>query len=496
MLLGVSVKDAVSADDIKGMAKNPLIFALANPDPEIRPEAVHAVRPDAITATGRSDYNNQVNNVMCFPYLFRGALDVHAKKINTAMKIAAAEAIANLARKEVPNAVAQAYAGENMKYGSSYIIPKPFDHRLLPEVSVAVAKAAIKTGVARKIIDNLQEYYDDLATRLNPVDSIIHLLQERLRRSPKRIIFAEGEELNSIKTAKLWRNSGYGTPILVGYKEKILHNMQKLGIEDTGIEIVNASLIDDLSPMINRLYNRLQRRGFLYRDCARLVKRDRTIFSSLLLGQGYADAMLSGLTRSHRRLISDVSKTIDTHEDNILFSYSVLTTKQTTALIADTMINEHLKAEDLAKVARQLSQEAKIFGLEPRVAFVCNSTFGSCAVESVKDIQGAIKILDKQKQNFEYDGEMRADVALSQTMLDKYPFTRLSGPANILIMTRTESANVATSMLQELGKGSIIGPILCGFQKSVQILRIDIQEEDMLRLAAIAALRPSDSTKD
>lgn len=490
VFLGLSVKGAVTQEMIKLMAEAPIIFAMANPEPEILPAEVKEVRPDAIVATGRSDFNNQVNNVMGFPYIFRGALDVQATTINEEMKHAAAHALAKLARKDVPEEVLAAYSGRKLRFGPDYIIPTPFDPRLIQEIPVAVAKAAIETGVARKVITKFKTYRRELAARLNPSRNLMNLFFEKLKSEKKTMIFAEGDEEQMIRAAIQWRNQGYGTPILVGYEESIRKKIKAMGALDKGFEITNAAINPNTEKYIEELYERLQRKGFLRRDCARMIKRDRNVFSALLLASGEGDAMVTGLTRSYITALTDVLKVIDQEENQILFGLSILLHKDRTIFLADTTINELPSSEELMEIAIQTVKEVRRMGHEPRVAFLSFSNFGNPMFEKAERIRQTVALMDKRTDiDFEYDGEMQANVALNPEVLKLYPFCRLSGPANILIMPALHSANICSKLLQELGGGTLIGPVLCGLKKPVQILNIGDRESDILNLAAIGAHR-------
>jgi malate dehydrogenase (oxaloacetate-decarboxylating)(NADP+) len=474
---------------LKGMAKNPIIFAMANPDPEIRPEAARAVRKDAIIATGRSDYPNQVNNVMGFPYIFRGALDVRASEINDEMKIAAAEALAMLAREEVPDEVSAAYSGRKMEFGPEYIIPTPFDPRLMSTIPVAVAKAAVRTGVARKPIKNWDGYKMQLAARRDPTANRMNMLFEKLKTNPQRMIFAEGEDERIIRAAVQWRDNGYGTPILVGRTDQVKEHMKKMGIKDTkGIEITNASVVKNLEPLIDNAYKRLQRHGFLRRDCARGVKNDRNIFAASLLAHGDGDAMITGATRNYNVCVQDVARIIPQKKDSLLFGLTVMIAKGKTVFLADTTIHELPSSEELCQIAIKAAEKARQMGHEPRVAFLSFSNFGNPMREKATRIREAVKLMDGMRVDFEYEGEMSADVALNKDLMALYPFCRLSGPANVLVMPALHSAHVASKMLQELGDGVTIGPIMMGLEKPVQIVQMNSSVADIMNLAAIAAV--------
>lgn len=488
VFLGLSVKGAVSKKMVKSMAKNPVIFAMANPDPEITPEDVHATRSDAIVATGRSDYENQVNNVMGFPYIFRGALDVHASTINEEMKIAAAKALAELARELVPDDVIKAYGGRDMKFGPNYIIPTPFDSRLIHVVPVAVAKAAVKTGVAKKPIKDWDAYTKELKARRDPSVNSLGSIFEKLQRSPKKVIFSEGEQPEIIRVAAMWRDSGYGKPILIGKESVVLKNMEEANISPKGIEIYNAAICDDNNKFSDYLYKKLQREGILYSDCLRMVKNDRNIFAASMLACGHGDALVTGLTRGYRKSLTDLWHVIKNKKNHIVMGFSMVISKGRTIFISDTACSEISSSEQLASIAIQTAAQVNEMGFTPRVAFVSFSNFGSALKEESSRIKHAVEILDSKKVKFEYDGEMTADVALNADKMSKYPFCRLSEPANILICPGLHSASIAVKLLEEIGNCTVIGPILDGFEKSVQIVTMRSSINDILNMAAIAAV--------
>lgn len=489
MFMGLAGKNAVSKELVATMAKNPIIFAMANPDPEITPEDVRKVRSDAIIATGRSDYANQVNNVMGFPYIFRGALDVRASQINEEMKVAAAEAIAALAREIVPEEVSAAYAGRKMEYGKDYIIPAPFDPRLMTTVPVAVAKAAMKTGVARKPIADFDAYKKELAARRDPTANSMQHIFDKVRENPQRMIFAEGEEEKIIRAAVQWRDNGYGSPILVGRVERIQESMKKMNIDKPEtIEIANAAVSKHVDEYIDYLYPRMQRNGYLYRDVARMVKNDRDVFASCMLALGHGDAMLTGLTRTYSVSLDNVKRVISTKKDEFLFGISLVVAKGKTIFFSDTTVNELPTSEQLAQIAVKTAEKAKRMGHQPRVAMLAFSTFGNPKREKSERIIDAVKILDGMNVDFEYDGEMSASVALNKEMLSLYPFCRLSAPANVLVMPGLHSAHIASHMLQELGDGVTIGPVLMGLDRPVQIAQMNATLSEILNLCAITAM--------
>ncbi|WP_447765641.1 NADP-dependent malic enzyme [Sphingopyxis panaciterrae] len=487
VFLGLSAAGALKPEMVKDMAPAPIIFAMANPDPEISPPDARAARPDAIIATGRSDYPNQVNNVLCFPFIFRGALDVHATAINEEMKIAAAYAIADLARQQVPEEVAAAYGGRASSFGPEYIIPSPFDPRLMEIVPAAVAKAAMETGVAQRPIADLDDYRTSLRARLNPTTSVLTLAYEAARANPKRVVFAEGEEEVVLRAAIQFRDGGYGIPVLVG-REGLHEKLRAMGVADPdSYEVHNSVNSPHVPQMVDMLYERLQRRGYLRRDVERMVNRDRNIFGSLLLKLGLADAMITGTTRTYSQSMREVRRVIDHAEGKTPFGIHVLVDQHHTIFMADTTVNERPTAEMLADIAERTAQVARRMGHEPRVAFLSYSTFGNPPGSWLDNIRDAVAILDARDPGFEYEGEMAPDVALNEKVMKNYPFCRLSGPANVLIMPGLQSANLSAKLLRELGGGAVIGPMLVGMEKPVQVATMASTASDLVTLAVLAA---------
>ena len=486
VFLGLSAAGALKPEMVKDMAKAPIIFAMANPEPEIRPELAKAARPDAIIATGRSDYPNQVNNVIGFPFIFRGALDVRATGINDAMKIAAANAIAELARERVPEEVAMAY-GVQHSFGPEYIIPAPFDPRLMELVPSAVAKAAMDSGVATKPILDMEAYRQQLRARLNPTTSVLSLAYEGARARPKRVLFAEGEEEVVLRAAIAFKEGGYGTPVLVG-RDDVYDRLKALGVSNPQEYEVHNSRHSPLVPkMVDFVYNRLQRRGYLRRDVERMINQDRNVFGSALLQLGEADAMITGITRTWAESMRQVKRVIDPEAGRTPFGIHVLVGQSHTVFIADTTVNERPTGEQLADFAEQTAQVARRMGHEPRVAMLSYSTFGNPKGAWVDNIRDAVSELDKRNVGFEYEGEMPPDVALNPKQLANYPFARLSGPANILIMPGLQSAHIAAKLLRELGGDSVIGPMLIGMEKPVQIAPMTSTASELVTLAVLAA---------
>ena len=486
VFIGLSAAGAVTQDMVRGMGPKPIIFAMANPDPEITPPEARAARPDAIIATGRSDYPNQVNNVLGFPFIFRGALDVRATTINDEMKIAAANALAALARQQVPEEVAVAY-GVRHSFGPDYIIPAPFDPRLMEIVPVAVAKAAMDSGVATKPILDLEAYRQQLKARLNPTTSVLTLAYEGARAHPKRVLFAEGEEEVVLRAAIAFKEGGYGTPVLVG-RDDVPDRLRALGVTDPATYELHNSRNSPLVPrMVDFLYGRLQRRGYLRRDCERMINQDRNIFGAVMLQLGEADTMITGITRTYAHTMREIRKVIDPEAGRTPFGIHLMVGQSHTVFMADTTINERPNAEELADIAEGTALVAKRMGHEPRVAFLSYSNFGNPEGHWLENIRAAVAVLDTRRVGFEYEGEMAPDVALNPRQLANYPFARLSGPANVLIMPGLQSANISAKLLRELGGDAVIGPMLVGMEKSVQIAPMTSTASELVTLAVLAA---------
>ncbi|HEX7876861.1 MAG TPA: NADP-dependent malic enzyme [Sphingobium sp.] len=486
VFLGLSVAGAVSQEMVKSMGDKPIIFAMANPDPEILPPDVLEVRPDAIVATGRSDYPNQVNNVLGFPFIFRGALDVRATGINEPMKVAAAHAIAELAREQVPEEVAKAY-GRSHSFGPDYIIPAPFDPRLMEVVPAAVAQAAMETGVAQKPIADMAAYRQALKGRLNPTTSVLTSAYEVAKANPKRVVFAEAEEEVVLRAAIQFRDLGYGVPVLVG-RQDVYDKLRALGVRDPESFELHNSVNSPLVPeMVETLYKRLQRRGHLRRDCERMVNRDRNIFGALLVTMGKADAMITGVTRPFAQTLREVKRVMDPAVGRTPFGIHIIVSKDKTVFLADTTVNERPSASELADIAEGTVAVARRMGHDPRVAFLSYSNFGNPPGDHLENVRGAIKVLDERDVDFEYEGEMTADAALNPTVMKNYPFSRLSGPANVLVMPGLQSANISAKLLRELGGTTMIGPMLVGMDKSVQIATMASNASELLTLAVLAS---------
>ncbi|HEX6860387.1 MAG TPA: NADP-dependent malic enzyme [Caulobacteraceae bacterium] len=493
--IGLSVKGAITPEMVAKMGPNPLIFAMANPDPEITPEEVQAVRDDAIVATGRSDYPNQVNNVLGFPYIFRGALDVRARRVNMEMKIACANALAMLAREDVPDEVAAAYHGRQLKFGPEYIIPTPFDPRLIWYIPPFVAQAAMDTGVARSPIEDMTAYRASLAQRLDPTAAFLQKIAGSVMAGKKkRIVFAEGEEPSVIRAAYAFQQQGLGDAILVGREELVHSNMRLVGLDpaDVQLEIVNARLSDRNPEYVERLYDRVKREGFLKRDVQRLINQDRNSFAASMVAHGHADGMVTGVTRSFDVALEEVLRVIDPAPTGRIIGMSVLLARGRTIFIADTNVTEMPEAQDIVEIACEAASAVKRLGYTPRVAFMSYSTFGNPMGERAEKMRDAVAILDEMDVEFEYEGEMPPELALEPERRGNFPFMRLTGPANILIMPAIHSASISTKLVQSLGAATVIGPILLGLNRSVQIAPLSASVSRILNMAMMAAYEAED----
>ncbi len=489
VFLGLSAKGALTKDMVKKMAKNPIIFACANPDPEITPEEVESVRSDAIIATGRSDYPNQVNNLIGFPYIFRGALDVRAKTINDEMKIAAANAIAKLAKEDVPDEVVAAMGGERPHYGKDYIIPSTFDPRLISIIPAAVAKAAIETGVSRKKIDNFDVYKDQLKQRLDPTVTIMQGINNYIKKNQKKIVFADGEDENTLKAAIAFKNSGLGIPILVGKEEKVKEQIKKIGYnENFDIEIVNSKDKIKREKYVQFLFKKLQReQGLLEWDCDRLIRNDRVIWASCMVACGDADGAVTGNTRRFGASLDKIKQVVRARPGEIMFGLNLIVHKGRTIFVGDTSVNEYPTSEQLAKIAISSARVVRLFGFEPKVAFVSHSTFGQPSTSRTKHIKDAVEILKNQKVDFEFDGDMQPDVALNEEYKNLYPFSKIVGNANILVMPGQHSAAISYKMMKTFGDTKVIGPLLIGLGLPIEIAPLRSSTSEIINLASIAA---------
>ena len=490
VFFGLSVKGALTPEMVASMAPNPIIFAMANPDPEITPEEVAAVRSDAIVATGRSDYPNQVNNVLGFPYIFRGALDVRARRVNLEMKVACANALAQLAREDVPDEVAAAYHGKQLKFGPEYIIPSPFDPRLISYIPPFVAQAAMDSGVARMPIADMDAYRASLAQRLDPTAGFLQKIQGVvLKSSEKRIVFAEGEEPSVIRAAFAFQNAGLGRAILVGREDLVEENMRLAGLDpaEADLKVVNARLSEHSPEFVDFLYARLARQGYLKRDVLRLINQDRNSFAASMVALGHADGMVTGVTRSYDQALEEILRVIDPSPDGRVIGMSVLLAKGRTLFIADTNVTEMPDADELVEIACEAARAVRTLGYPPRIAFLSYSTFGNPMGQRSEKVREAVAMLDEMDVDFEYEGELPPDLALDTSKWANYPFMRLSGPANVLVMPAIHSAAISTLLVQELGGATVIGPLLLGLEKSVQIAPLGASVSKILQMATLAA---------
>ncbi len=489
VFLGLSTKNVLSKDMIKTMAKNPIIFALANPDPEINPEDVHEARDDAIVATGRSDYPNQVNNFIGFPYIFRGALDVRAKTINEEMKVAAAHAIAELTRENVPDEVAAAMGGERPKYGKEYIIPSTFDPRLISVIPVAVAKAAMKSGVARKKIENLEVYKDQLRQRLDPSLTIMLGINSQIKKNKKRVVFADGEDENTLKAAIAFKNNGLGIPVLIAKKEIVKKKLKEIGLDENyNIEIINSTDNEKREKYAKFLYGKMQRKeGLLERDCDRLVRNDRVVWGACMVSCGDVDAMVTGNTRRYTSTLDKVKRVVDPRSGEVIFGLIIMVNRGRTVFIADITVHEIPTAEQLSQIAISCARVARLFGFNPKVAFLSHSTFGTPKTSSTKNLRDAVEILKEKKVDFKFDGEMQPDVALNEEYKELYPFSEIVGNANILIMPGRHSAAISYKLMKSLSAVKVVGPLLVGLGEPIEIAPLRSSTSDIINLASVAA---------
>ncbi len=488
VFLGLSAKDVVTQEMVKSMSKNPIIFACANPDPEIRPEKIVEVRTDAIIATGRSDYPNQVNNLIGFPYIFRGALDVRAKVINEEMKIAAAKAIALLAREEVPDEVVSAYGGDRPRFGKNYIIPSTFDPRLISEIPAAVASAAIRTGVARKKITDLDVYRDSLSNRLDPSMSLMQGINSKVRKNPKKVIFAEGEDENMLKAAVEFGKNKLGQPIVIGSEKRVRETLVKIGLDEKyKLEIVNSTDKTKREKYVKYLYKKLQRTGQLERDVDRLIRNERIAFGASMVACKDADAMVTGNIRHYAASIEKLKQVCNARKDEPIFGMTMIVFKGRTVLVADTNVKDFPSPERLVKVSKSCVRVSKLFGFDPKVAFLSHSTFGKPISRNTKHVREAIEILKKEKVDFDFDGEMQPDVALNPIYKEIYPFSKIVGNANILIMPALHSAAISTKLMKSFGGAKLIGPLLIGLDLPIEVAPLRSSTSDILNLASIAA---------
>ena len=489
VFLGLSQAGVLKKDMVKSMAKNPIIFACANPDPEITPEEIEEVRDDAIIATGRSDYPNQVNNLIGFPYIFRGALDVRSKTINEEMKVAAVDAIASLARERVPDEVVAAMGGERPVYGKDYIIPSTFDPRLISVIPLAVAKAAIKTGVARIGIENFENYSEQLKNRLDPTVAVMQGINSQIKKNQKKVVFADGEDENNLKAAIAFKNSRLGIPILIAKEEIVRKKLNEIGYgENFDIEIVNSTNEELRKKYTEFLFKRLQRsEGLLERDCDKLVRNDRVTFGACMVSCGDADAMVTGNTRRYSASLEKVSKVVDPRPGEIMFGLNMIVNRGKTIFICDTTVIEYPDEKQLAEMAISAARVVRLFGFDPKIAFLSHSTFGQPTTDRTKRISDAVELLKKRKVDFKFDGEMQPDVALENMFQELYPFSEIVGNANVLIMPSQHSAAISYKMIQSMSRAKLIGPLLIGLGQAIEIAPLRSSTSDILNLASVAA---------
>ena len=489
VFLGLSSAGILKKEMVKTMAKNPIIFACANPDPEITPEEIDEVRNDAIVATGRSDYPNQVNNLLGFPYIFRGALDVRAKTINEEMKLSAVKAIANLARERVPDEVAAAMGGERPVYGKNYIIPSTFDPRLINVISVAVAKAAIKSGVARKKIENFDLYSEKLKQRLDPSVTIMQGINNQIKKTQKKVVFADGEDENTLKAAIAFKNSGLGTPIIIAKEKVIKQRLKEIGYsENFNIEIINSTKKKLREKYVQYIFQKLHRdRGLLERDCDRMIRNDRVVWGSCMVACGDADAMVTGNTRRYGQSLEKITKIIDPRPGEIMFGLNMVVNKGRTVFIGDTNVHEYPTSEQMAQIAISAARVVRLFGFDPKIAFLSHSTFGQPLTSRTKHIRDAVSILKDKNVDFKFDGDMQPDVALNEEYKELYPFSEIVGNANVLIMPGQHSAAISHKIMKTLGGAKVIGPLLIGLGGAIEIAPLRSSTSDILNLASVAA---------
>ncbi len=489
VFLGLSAKDTVTQDMIKSMAKNPIIFVCANPDPEIKPELIDEVRSDAIVATGRSDYPNQVNNLIGFPYIFRGALDVRAKTINEEMKIAASNAIAALARERVPDEVVAAMGGDRPKYGKNYIIPSTFDPRLISVIPVAVAKAAIKSGVARKKIENFEIYSEQLKQRLDPSVTIMQGINSQVKKSQKKVVFVDGEDENTLKAAIAFKNSGLGIPMIIAKEKVVKERLKEIGYsENFNIEIVNSTIKEKREKYVKYIFEKLHRdQGLLERDCDRMIRNDRVIWGACMVSCGDADAMVTGNTRRYSQSLQKIKRVVDPRPGEIMFGLNMVVNKGRTVFIADTTVHEYPSSVQLAEIAISCARVVRLFGFDPKIAFLSHSTFGQPITSRTKHIRDAVDILKKKNVDFKFDGDMQPDVALDERYKELYPFSEIVGNANVLIMPGQHSAAITYKTMKTLGGSKVIGPLLVGLGQAIEIAPLRSSTNDIINLASLAA---------
>ncbi len=491
VFIGLSSADCVTVEMLKSMAKNPIVFAMANPNPEIAYDLAIGSRKDLIMATGRSDYPNQVNNVLGFPYIFRGALDVRATSINEAMKIAAVRAIAELARKTVPEAVNMAYNERNIKFGKEYIIPKPMDFRLMTNVSMAVAKAAIESGVARKTISDWDAYAEELKRRLGMDDSIMRAITNKAKSAPKRVVFAEADNYKILKAAQIVKDDNIAIPILLGNKEIINQIIEENALDLEGVQIIEPALEPErMKKYSDSLYKKRQRRGITLFEASKLL-RDRNYFGASMVEFGEADAMISGLTKNYVSTIKPALQVIGTEEGvNRVAGMYMMMTEKGPVFFGDTTVNVDPTAQELVDLTLLLEKSVRKFNIQPRIALLSYSNFGSNEGTVPEKVREAVRILHEQHPSIVVDGDMQGNFAINNALLrENFPFSRLvDAPANTLVFPNLESGNIAYKLLQELGGAEAVGPILLGLKKPVHIVQLGSSVREIVNMVTIAVL--------
>ncbi len=498
IFFGVSAKGALTNEMLKSMAKDPIVFAMANPDPEITPPEAKAVRDDVIIGTGRSDYNNQVNNVLCFPFLFRGALDTHASAINAEMKLAAVKALAELAKEDVPDSVRKAYGGEVIKFGREYIIPKPFDPRVLLHVAPAVAQAAMDSGVARRPIQDMDEYKERLEAMQGRSKSVMRTLINKAKACPKRIVFPEGEEDKIIRAAQILLDENIAKPILLGNKVEIEARVKELGADITGAEIIDPEDSPKRKEYIDALFAMRQRKGVTLAEAKRLIKKNRNYFGAMMVEKGDADTLLSGISHHYPETIRPALEIIG-KQDNLskVHGLYMMVTKKEAVFFADTTVTIEPTAEELAETAILTAEKAKYFEVEPRVAMLSFSNFGSALHPLTSKVAKATRLVKERAPELIVEGEIQANVALDPELVEKqYPFSKLKGNANVFIFPDLQSGNIAYKLLHKLGGAEQIGPILMGTKKPVHVLQRGDDVTDIVNMAAVAVVDAQEHALD
>ncbi len=496
VFIGLSIGGVVSKEMIKVMAPNPIVFAMANPDPEITYEDAISVRTDLIMATGRSDYPNQVNNVLGFPFIFRGALDVRASAINEEMKMAAVLALAELAKKKVPEMVISAYGGEDFSFGREYIIPKPFDPRVLWHVAPAVAKAAINTGVARQPIENWQEYEEKLKERLGLSKEVIRTMIHKARKNPKKVVFPEGEEEKIIRAAHVAFAENIAQPILLGNEKIIMEMISDLGYDEKEFTIIDPEVSDKKKEYAKNFYLKRQRKGATLREADQLMTKN-VYFGSMMVDSGEADALISGLTTHYPTTIKPALQCVGVREGfKVVSGLYIVVAKNEVYFFADATVNVNPTAEELAEIAISAADTVKEFDIVPRVGMLSFSNFGSAKYPETEKVKKAVSIVKGVRPDIILDGEMQADTAVVHTIVEKdFPFSSLKGGANVLIFPDLNSGNIAYKLMARIGQATVIGPILMGMKKSIHVLQRDATVDDIINMTAIAVVNAEKKQK-